>query len=73
MINGAMLRWYYDCQLLVLRADEFIGMLGVNVSVRFSGDMAMVVVVAPVWCLLANVIKQHMCCTTIILGISSTC
>ena len=45
---------------MVLQADEFIGMLGVNVSVRFSGDMAMVMVVAPGWRLLANVIKQHM-------------
>ena len=38
-----------------IRFGRLDGLLSVNVSVRFSGDMATVMVVAPVWHLLANV------------------
>ena len=43
-----------------------------NVNVGFSGNMAMVMVVAPAWHLLANCKYQNILCCTTILGVSST-
>ena len=50
-----MLKWHWVWQLLVLLADEFSGLLSVNLNVGFSNNTATVMVVAAAWHLLATV------------------